>query len=113
MAKPFSLLLFLLFVSSSAAYADEKIHVINNMGKDICEFYISAHNENDWGDDILEELDECLHHNKNVHVIWPETMDSSLNYDLRIVFRDGSDWVIENQRVKRKDNGEIGFTFNN
>ena len=37
-------------------------------GREICEFYISAHNEEDWGDDAFESLDRCVRHNEYADV---------------------------------------------
>ena len=84
------LFLFLLFAMCSNAYADEKIIVENIMGRDICEFYISAHAENDWGDDLFETLDRCIHHGEYANVTWHESWRNTA-YDLRVVFRDGSE----------------------
>ena len=87
--------LLLLFAVCSTAHAEERIKVENLTGRDICEFYISAHAENDWGDDLFESLDRCIHHGAFASVTWNETW-RDLSYDLRSVYRDGSDWVIEN-----------------
>ena len=54
------LFLLLVFAACSNAYADERLLVANRMGRDICEFYISAHAEDDWGDYLFESLEGCL-----------------------------------------------------
>ncbi|MCR5562218.1 MAG: hypothetical protein K6F46_02430 [Desulfovibrio sp.] len=98
------LFLFLFFAMCSHAFADERIIVENIMGRDICEFYISAHAENDWGDDLFESLDRCIHHGEFADVTWNESWRNTA-YDLRVVFRDGSDWVLENQHPNTGSGG--------
>ena len=103
------LLLFLFFGGGYNVYADERIIVENIMGRDICEFYISAHAENDWGDDLFESLDRCIHHGEYADVTWSDSWRNT-SYDLRLVFRDGSDWVLENQYPQTGPGG-TRFTF--
>ena len=73
------------------AFAGHKYVITNHLGRDVCEFYISAHNETDWGDDMLANLNECLHHgNTTTYVGEPSSAPS---HDVRVVFRDGSDFT--------------------
>ncbi|MCR5170434.1 MAG: hypothetical protein K6C33_08245 [Desulfovibrio sp.] len=62
MIRAIVLAMFCSFAIVSAVQAEEQVRVNNNSGRDICEFYISAHDENDWGDDLFENLDRCIHH---------------------------------------------------
>lgn len=94
------------------AGAAERIKVCNYLGRDICEFYISAHNETDWGEDLLEGLEECLHHGNCTKADWPDTGSNALNYDLRVVFRDDSDRHIENYKVRWAQGGTTVFNLN-
>ncbi len=103
------LFLLLVFAACSNAYADERILVANRMGRDICEFYISAHAEDDWGDDLFESLEGCLHHGEEADVTWNDSWRDT-SYDLRVVFRNGKDWVMENQRPQTGPGG-TRFTF--
>ena len=88
-----------MLVTVSAVHAGEKIRVNNTSGSDVCEFYISAHEENDWGDDLFEILDRCIHHGEYAEVIWPEQGNPNLLYDVRYVFRNGEEEVYENNRI--------------
>ena len=87
------------FAMVSAVHAEERIRVNNHSGRDVCEFYISAHDENDWGDDLFENLDRCIHHGEYAQVTWPETANTDLLYDVRYVFRDGEEAVYENNTL--------------
>ena len=88
------------FAMVSSVHAEEQIRVENNSGRDICEFYISAHAENDWGDDLFANLDRCIHHGEYAEVTWSETANEDLVYDVRYVFRNGEDSVFENQVLR-------------
>ena len=59
---------FFVFSSCINVNAEQLIRVNNMTGREICEFYISAHNEEDWGDDAFELLDRCVRHNEYADV---------------------------------------------
>ena len=100
MIRAIVLAMFCSFAIVSAVHAEEQVRVNNNSGRDICEFYISAHDENDWGDDLFENLDRCIHHGEYAQVTWPETANTDLLYDVRYVFRNGEDEVFENNAIR-------------
>lgn len=79
-------------------------------GREICEFYISAHNEEDWGDDAFESLDRCVRHNEYADVTWNDTWTDT-SYDIRVVFRNGNSFEVEDIRPNVTSNGRTQFTI--
>lgn len=101
----------LLFVLAAQAVAGERIRLCNHTRRDICEFYISAHNETDWGDDTLEEQDECLHSGKCVNAEWQDTW-TNVQYDLRWVYRDEGHTIAQNVKLKWSHEGVTTINLN-
>ena len=94
----------LFFVLAAQTHASEHIRLCNHTGRDICEFYISAHNETDWGDDTLEDQEECLNPSKCVNTEWQDTW-TNVQYDLRWVYRDKSHTIAKNVKLKWSHDG--------
>ena len=92
MLKKLALAFLFAILAQGTAFAGHTYKIINNLGRDVCEFYVSAHNENDWGDDMLGALDECLHHGYNY--TYKGQASLAPTHDVRIVFRDGSDLTL-------------------
>ena len=107
MLKRIAFTVLCLLALNSFANADETIQINNMLGREVCEFYISANAENDWGDDLLESLDKCLKHGQYWKITWNEDGNDDLTYDLRIVFRNGEDWIIENSKVHWAHNNGV------
>ena len=113
MLKKILLTALCLIALNTFANADETVQVNNLTGREICEFYISANAENDWGEDLLATLDKCLQHGQYWKIRWNEDGNDNLTYDLRVVFRNGEDWLIENTKVRwSHENGVTVINLN-
>lgn len=107
----FVVLAFVFIFSSCTNVSAEQLIRVNNMtGREICEFYISAHNEEDWGDDAFESLDRCVRHNEYADVTWNDTWTDT-SYDIRVVFRNGNSFEVEDIRPNVTSNGRTQFTI--
>jgi hypothetical protein len=74
-----------------AAVADDGYGIINDTGMDITHLYISAHEEDEWGDDILgvevlEDGDECG--------IEFDPSDDRCDWDIKITDGNGKNWTV-------------------
>ena len=110
MLKKLVLAFVLSVLIQGTAFAGHKYVITNLLGRDICEFYVSAHNENDWGDDMLAGLKECLHHGNTT--TYEGQASTAPTHDLRVVFRDGTDYVIENLNQSYNEGGSSKFELN-
>ncbi len=109
MLKKLALAFLFAILAQGTAFAGHTYKIINNLGRDVCEFYVSAHNENDWGDDMLGGLDECLHHGNNT--TYEGQASPAPTHDVRVVFRDGTDFTFTiNQSYLEGGNSTFDLT---
>lgn len=83
--------LSLITFSTSKVLADEiNISVINNSGKEMTAIYISAPDQDDWGEN---ELDEAIPNEDPVNFIWDQSdyggSDAGCIFDVRAEYSDG------------------------
>lgn len=78
-----------LFCASGLAYADNDtiaFQVSNKSGEDICEIYMAPEEEESWGDDLIENLSECLHAGNSVGVRLPKDWSNKTDWEIKLVF---------------------------
>lgn len=100
-------LAFLVFALFGTAYAsnesvkmsDDSVKITNRFNKDICEVYIKPTNEDTLGDNILANADNCLHNGSMATFKNSEKWSNTTNYDIIIVFGDGSNILFPNQKL--------------
>ena len=60
--------------------------VSNRSGEDICEIYIAPTDDESWGDDLIENLSECLHPGNSVDVRLPKEWSTKTDWEIKLVF---------------------------
>lgn len=78
-------------LAPTPALADEANGIVNRTGMVITHLYISASNEDDWGDDILDR--DVLGDGEECELEWAPD-DDECKYDVKIVDDKGKAWTV-------------------
>ncbi|MBO4335566.1 MAG: hypothetical protein J5846_07020 [Desulfovibrio sp.] len=69
-----------------ADQAKTTFSVTNKSGADICEIYLAPKDADNWGDDLIENLSECLHPGNSVELRLPKDWSQNTTWEMRLVF---------------------------
>ena len=84
-------------VTSHAQRGDQRnVWVLNNTNREISELYVSPHESNSWGQDVLGRV--TLPHGVGTVISFDSRTASSCVMDFRIVYGNGSEQVYDDGR---------------
>lgn len=83
----------LTMVPSAAMAGSDDYGIINKTGADITHLYVSAHEEDNWGDDILGR--DVLENGEECEIEFDKD-DDRCAWDLKITEESGKSWVVMN-----------------
>ena len=75
---------------AASAGADD-YGIINNTGSQITHLYVSAHEQDSWGSDILGR--DVLENGQECQIVFDKS-DNRCEWDLKITDETGKDWVV-------------------
>ncbi len=91
-------LLICLCISGAAARSHDRrdFWALNNTGKEIREFYVSAHENTNWGNDVLGR--STLPDGMGTKIVFSRGVSTSCNFDFKLVYTDGTSQIYQRGR---------------
>ena len=109
MLKKLALAFLLAILAQGTAFAGHKYVIVNNLGKDVCGFFVAPHGTTNWSADMVAGLGQCLHNGNTT--TYNGKPSSAQSHDVRVVFKDGTDLKFTtNQRYA--EGGTATFELN-
>lgn len=109
-----SMVALMIGFAATPAMADDASSIINQTGMDITHLYVSASNEDDWGDDILGR--DILENGEECELEWAPD-DDECKYDVKIVDGNGKAWTVAavdfckyTKLTFKKQSGKVVYT---